>query len=325
MMFKKIFFNLDETRLLFFWRVIGQNVLLVVFMLAGSLGLQLLLFLGLTKPFSITSPVGLFYTSIIMVLAVFLSVFLAGLWFDRRPLSGFGFRINKSWWIDFCFGLELGAILITLIFFVEWAAGWVTITGFFQSYQGIPFAAAIMMMIVTFLAVGFYEELLFRGYYMTNISEWLGHFKWFKPRQAVLAAWLLTSLVFGLTHAFNPNASLISTVSIMLAGLLLLGLGYLLTGELAVPIGVHITWNFFQGSIYGFSVSGMDAGVISLVAINQGGPDWITGGAFGPEAGLLGILAMLLGGWLIILWEKHKHSKASIHDQLANPLLGVKQ
>ncbi len=63
----------------------------------------------------------------------------------------------------------------------------------------------------------------------------------------------------------------------------------MLTGELAFPIGLHIAWNFFQGNVFGFPVSGTTS-TTSLIAIEQGGPEIWTGGVFGPEAASWGSL-----------------------------------
>ena len=153
-----------------------------------------------------------------------------------------------------------------------------------------------------------------RGYLLRNLAEGL-NFKRIGPRTALIAAYIISSLIFGGLHAANPNASLTSTLSIALAGLFL-GLGFVLTGELAIPIGLHISWNFFQGNVFGFPVSGAYAGP-SFIAIQQAGPAWATGGAFGPEAGVIGLAAILLGCGLTLWWVRRRTGQLRMQTELA--------
>jgi hypothetical protein len=123
-------------------------------------------------------------------------------------------------------------------------------------------------------------------------------------------------LLFGLVHLGNPHASAISTASLMLAGVFL-GLGLVLTGRLAIPIGVHITWNLFQGSVFGFPVSGTELSQTTVIAITQAGPGLWTGGRFGPEAGLVGVLALLVGSGLTLVWVWRRAGHLSLCTRLA--------
>ena len=248
-------------------------------------------------------------------LAAVASVWVAGRSLDGRPFSGFGLRFNRAWWSDLGFGLLLGASLISGIFLFGLAAGWVTVAGSFEGVEGRSFFPAILVPVVLFVCVGFYEELVSRGYQLTNLAEGLD-LPGIGPNGAILLAWVLSSSFFGLIHLSNPNATILSTLNIALAGLML-GFGYVLTGELAIPIGLHVTWNFFQGNVYGFPVSGRDPAGATFLTTEQTGPDLLTGGPFGPEGGLLAPAAMVLGLVLISLRIRRRTGKLSLHTPLA--------
>lgn len=321
---KRIFWNQAERRLRALWRLIIQLIFVLLGMgclgaLLGIVGAVQGLVGGETPTAaSVTAamnqPVFLILSSVITLLAMFISVLLAGRFVDRRPFADFGFHLNLAWWRDLGFGLALGALLMVGIFLIEWALGWIDVTDTLHvNRAGFSFTGAILLQAVTFLSVGIYEELFSRGYQLQNLAEGLqGHLG---TVGAIVTAWLLSSSVFGLLHAGNPNASVISTVNLVIAGLFL-GLGYVLTGELAIPIGLHITWNFFQGNVFGFPVSG-GASAVSFIAIEQGGPRLWTGGAFGPEAGLLGLAAIAAGSLLTVLWVRWQRGEAILHPAVA--------
>jgi len=249
-----------------------------------------------------------------LVVAI-LTVWLAGRSLDRRPFSEFGFRLGAGWWLDLLFGIVLGALLMTAVFLVELGLGWVEVTGSFETQGGAPFVISILFPAATFLCVGVSEETVFRGYQLKNAAEGL-NYPSLGPRGAILLAWVFSSVFFAVLHADNPNATPISTLNIVLAGLML-GFGYVLSGELAIPIGLHITWNLFQGAVYGFPVSGFASFGATLLATEQGGPELWTGGSFGPEGGLLVPAVMLLGMSLIALWTRLRTGKVSLHTPIA--------
>ncbi len=190
---------------------------------------------------------------------------------------------------------------MTGIFLFEWQLGWLEINNFLQSPANTSFMLAFILMFLSFIAVGFYEEMLVRGYQLRNIAEGL-NLPRFSPKSALMLSYILTSAWFSFLHLFNPNTSLASVTNLVVSGFFL-GLGMVLTGRLALPIGLHITWNFFQGTIFGFPVSGLNTKT-SLIAIKNTGPTLWTGGDFGPEAGLIGLVAMLLGMGAILLYVK---------------------
>ena len=105
--------------------------------------------------------------------------------------------------------------------------------------------------------------------------------------------YVVSAIVFSLAHGMNPNVSVLGLVNIALVGILF---AYMFdaTKGLWLPIGYHITWNYFQGNVFGFAVSGTTPHGIYNVSIEDGNA-WLTGGAFGLEGGILASLLIILG------------------------------
>jgi uncharacterized protein len=325
-MILNIFYNREQRRLRALWRILLQAVIFVAsLMVANFLVAVPVAIIGFITGGSlqdILSPRALTNNPIVQVgiavgslLAAGLSYLIAGRWLDHRPFADFGFHMNRRWWADFAFGLLLGAVLMVFIFSVELRSGWVTVTGTLQAARpNGNFWMEIAVYLFTFISVGFYEEMFSRGYQLRNLAEGF-NFKPFTPRTALLLAYLVSSSAFCLLHLGNANTTWVSTLNLVVAGLFL-GLGFIFTGELAIPIGLHITWNFFQGIVFGFPVSGGGTGA-SFIAIQQGGPQVWTGGAFGPEAGLIGLVAIAIGSLLIVLWVRWRYGKVKLKESLA--------
>lgn len=168
---------------------------------------------------------------------------------------------------------------ITLIFLI---------CGCYSGHFGYPQWENISLSYISFLFVACGEEVIFRGLLYRMISE----------RYGMWLALIVSSLFFGIVHIFNPGASLWSSIAIAIEAGLLLGAAYQFSGSLWLPIGIHWGWNFTQGNIFGFAVSGGDSGD-SIIRSTATGPDLFTGGAFGPEAS---ILAAVLGGLISVVY-----------------------
>ena len=317
-----IFSNQEEKRLRALWRI-GIHILVVsTLTTAFTLGLMLItlvgdaiLGMGLAHRLMGVEAISLSQVPLILMvvvsaaagLGILLGTFLLGKFIDRRPFRDFGLRFSKAWWVDFAFGLALGAVLMGLIFAFGWLTGNFRIIGFFESFSdGLGFFSGFLQGLFIYLLVGVYEELLSRGYHLINLSEGF-YLKPIGKRWAILLAVLVSSSIFGLVHIFNPNASWVSTLNITIAGILF-SLGLIFTGRLAIPIGLHITWNFFQGNVFGFPVSGVRYGGL-LAVTDRGARPLITGTAFGPEGGLLGTAALLASFPLFWLWGRWRRSK----------------
>lgn len=270
------------------------------------------------------SPQWLWWQSIALNV-VRLGVILIVAWWtarmiDRRPLVDYGFRFSRAWWLDFCFGLALGAGLMALVFLTAWLAGWVTVVATWRTDPpDISFGMAFLAPLVLYLVVAIAEELLTRGNQIVNLAEGLSAWGYMS---ALFTAWIISSIVFGLLHIFNPHATWVSITNLTLMGFMF-GLGFVLTGELGLPIGLHLTWNLVQGNFYGFPVSGKMQYGVTLVAIQDLGPEVWTGGAFGPEAGMLGILATVAGMLAILVWVKWRYGDLSLRRIRVKPTTPV--
>jgi membrane protease YdiL (CAAX protease family) len=303
-----IFWNFNERRLRASWRVLGT--LLCTVILTFIFGM----------PFYAAGGEGPapYIEKIVLYVAAVVSVVLATRFLDKRRFSDTGIYMKRDWWIDLGFGLLLGAALMTFIFLVEFAAGWITINEtFYSANSSQPFLLVMLLPLLLMLLVGIAEELMFRGYLLPNLAEGF-NLRMIGPKWALILAWVLTSALFGFAHMTNPNATLGSSVYITLIAMWL-GLGYVLTGSLAIPIGIHITWNLFQGYVFGFPVSGGRDFPATFVLIEQGGPEVWTGGAFGPEAGLLGLSAFVLGVLLVVAWVRIRYGNLALFTAIAEP------
>ena len=314
--FQWLVWNRSERRLRAPWRLLVGTIFLFVVTVGTVLVLG-----PLAAVFGIEFFVGFTDTQPLVVNAVFGAVVMAALvvvgWFlDRRRLADYGLRVDRQWLADCGVGLLIGAGAMTAVVAAGVAGGWIVIVGTAFSTDTLGLFG---LLVAVFVVVGIYEELLVRGYLLTNLAE---GFRWFEMvgnRLAVAAATLLSSGVFGGLHLLNPNATLVSTTVISAAGVML-ALGYLYTGELAIPIGIHITWNIFQGLIYGLPVSGIELPV-TLVATTSQQPTAVSGGAFGPEAGLLGLFGVTVAAFGILIYSRYQYGTVGIVPQLSLPEL----
>jgi membrane protease YdiL (CAAX protease family) len=289
----KIFLSPEAPRLRAGWRVlahtVGYNIFLVCLTIPAFVPVLI---------FNI-SPQSLWLNEIIAILAVTPAVFLARRFLDRRSIVSLGLQLNGQTIFDLLAGIVITFVMMGIIFGLEVMAGWLRFESFAWESESVgSVAISVVGSFLLFILVAWQEELLFRGYRLQNIAE-----GW-NPIWGVV----ISSLWFGAVHSFNPHATVISSAGIFLAGLFL-AYGYLRTGQLWLSIGLHIGWNFFEGVVFGFPVSGLD--IYALTRIRVSGPDLWTGGAFGPEAGLIVLPGLLVGAGLIFLYTRHRRAQDS--------------
>jgi membrane protease YdiL (CAAX protease family) len=195
----------------------------------------------------------------------------------------------RRWAAQAAVGAVLGLLLTASVVLVAWAAGWLRVVGV------APPGAAVLALLSGLgraVLVAVVEETLFRGVLVGYLRARIG----------LPAAVGLSALAFGAAHAFNAHVTPLALANLVAAGLLF-ALAFVVGRGLALPIGLHAAWNWFEGSVFGLPVSGVPRD--RLLVVEEHGPPLWTGGAFGPEGGLLGLAAMALVAG--VLWLARDH------------------
>lgn len=176
-----------------------------------------------------------------------------------------------------------GLLCMSLVFGVLMLANAYHITGVGET-------SILWLALVGSLATGVFEELLFRGVLFKLVEESWGSY----------VALAISSLFFGAAHLFNPNATVLSAVAIMVEAGIFLGAAYMLTRRLWLPIGIHAGWNFTEGGVFGAAESG--TAPHGWLQSTTSGPAWLSGGEFGPEASVLTVIICGAIGVALVLW-----------------------
>jgi hypothetical protein len=222
---------------------------------------------------------------------------------DHRSFESLGLRLGAQAYRDLAAGIAIAMAIMGLIYLAEWRLGWLAVTGLAWNTQPARYVmGSSIAYLGIFVLVGWSEEVMSRGYHLQTIASGLN------------LAWglALSSAVFGALHLANPHATIMSALGIFLAGVLL-GYAHVRTGQLWCSIGLHIGWNFFEGVVFGFPVSGLDT--FHLVEARFSGPGLWTGGQFGPEAGLIVVPGILAGAALIHLYRLRYHKSETVDQR----------
>ncbi len=214
-----------------------------------------------------------------LVLAAALVGLYAGLvrWMEHRAARELAPRVIQA-----AAGIVLGVALFSIVF------GLLHVIGVVR-WQGLSGHFDVTMLAVSILA-GVGEELAFRGALFRIVEEGFG----------TTGALVTSAVVFGLLHALNPGATVVSTTAIAIEAGILLGAAYALTRNLWFPIGLHSGWNFTEGGIFGVSVSGGPTGK-GIFSVSLAGHRLLTGGSFGPEASVVAIAVCLAAGIVLLV------------------------
>jgi len=207
---------------------------------------------------------------------------------ERRKLTDLGLRWSGRALADAAVGLGLAAVLFISVVGVGLSVGWYRLTAVTSPGSSLLTAGVGLLILLPFAAV---EEVSMRGFVQHAATRSWG--KW-----GGLAA---SSLVFAALHLLNPEIGKhpLAVLGLLLAGLYL-GSAALITGDLWLAIFLHVGWNLMEGPFFGLPVSGIE-GPASILHTSAPGADLLTGGTFGPEAGL--VLCLLMAVHLAVLWS----------------------
>ena len=217
---------------------------------------------------------------------------------DKRSLYSLGFEW-KGHQRDALIGFFAGVVLLGLGSLVLAAFGYLKFTGFIFNASNILFS------LLLFIVVAFSEELIFRGYLLNNLMQSV------KPWVALT----LSSFAFGLFHMSNPGAGLLPVLNVFIAGFLL-GINYIFTKNLWFGIFFHFSWNYFEGTVFGYNVSGFTTSGFFSQSID--GPAWITGGDFGFEGSLIEFFLTIIAVIIFAKYFSRKYTSDSVPIFAAN-------
>lgn len=205
---------------------------------------------------------------------------------DGRPIGALGFAVTPAVPAEIGTGTLIGGVLLGAVVLLLLVTG----TAHFAPDGGTAaeYARVLLGTLLFFALAAAGEEAIFRGYPFQALVEGVG----FWP------ATVISSGLFSMAHIANPNIDAIAVANIFLAGVLL-SVAYLRTRSLWFATAVHLGWNWMMAALLDFPVSGLVFDTPLYDAV-EAGPDWWTGGPFGPEAGLAGTLVLVAGTlWLL--------------------------
>lgn len=275
------------------WAIILALIFLNLGSILGYLIIIPLTIIAKTIPFfSSNQDLLILLASLFSFIGISLLVFFRVVKIEKRKISSIGFA-KHNWFKKYILGFLIGLFLMSLVVLILYLFGFVSINKNPSQPVGKFALANILILLVGWIIQGGTEEILTRGWLMNVLSA----------KYNIHIGLLVSSVFFGALHLSNPNVNYIAILNIILVGYLF-GLYVLKTNDLWGACGIHSAWNFAQGNLFGFEVSGLNISVGSLFDFNLTGNNFISGGSFGPEAGLCSSFVLILGIMIIVLLDK---------------------
>ena len=278
MTIRKVFKN-ETGRLRSGWRAL---IFLLAFgaagLIAGSIVGSLLFLVDGDLPIAVLLSIN-GVVSLVLALTV---GWACGKFLEGLPFKALGASFSPRWFSHLGLGIAIGSLTLGVAVLSAAAFGGLS---FVLSDAGpAAITRSLFVSLLVFAAAAAFEEALFRGYVLQTFA---------RARLAWLAI-ALTSAFFAALHLRNPDAGLFSTANTVLAGIWF-GLAYMRSRDLWFPFGLHLAWNWLQGSVFGIEVSGLTT-IVSAPLLREidRGPAWLTGENYGVEGGLVTSIALVL-------------------------------
>jgi len=236
------------------------------------------------KVMSNINLIGMFLQEIVLIIIPI----LAWKYIKKRPLSNMGISSLKEHSKELLIGLLFGILSISVVFAAIILSGNAVVESWTPH-----FSLDTILYLLLFIMVGFAEEIYGRGFIMSALRQ----------TKNVYVVVIVSSGIFAFLHSSNSGIGALPYINLALVGALFAYM-YLKSGNIWMSIGYHITWNYFQGNVFGFKVSGLATKGILTTTYESN--NILNGGAFGPEGGLFVTVILLLGFLFVNRFYKDK-------------------
>ncbi len=281
--------------------VIGKFFLFtIITIIVGSISMLLIALTGDRDEFltALTSELTLatigyqivYYVGI--TIGIMVAIYTIFTLIEKRP-SFFKLHSLRQKLIEFSIGSTWGIGIISTIVAILWIFGFVQIESFHWN------GSMLIKFLLFFFIAALVEELIFRTFTINLVGTAFG----------LKTALILSAVLFTWIHHNNPSLDILPLLNLLLGGFVL-GLLYIKYNQIWCPLGFHLTWNFFQGTVFGFEVSGLYSE--SILTISRSGSHVLTGGEFGLEGSILSVLGLVL----VIIFYKDDWKKIKDHRSL---------
>lgn len=287
---QELFYN-SNNQIRAFWRI-----LIFIFFLSLAI-----------SPFLLVKNSYLQFIGALFILI--LGLYINSKYLDKKDFSEYGLVFKIETLLDLFIGILIGVFTVIVILVIGKISGFLEVS----SSSSIPKLSIILFFAFKMFLIGILEETFFRGYLYTNIYDGFKS-KTISKKKTFLISLLICSTIFGIAHFNNNGVSPLSIIMLTINGMVWC-IPFAITKNLGLSIGLHCAWNFTQ-TFLGFTMSGNKT-LSSLYQIKNQNSDLITGGDYGPEAGVLGLIGFIIMLLISLAYLKIKKKK-TLHNTVYN-------